>query len=169
MAGGIAMAKVGGGDGDIWMDEVKCQGFEVRLAECAFRGWGFHDCRHEEDAGVECQLDAWTEFNGLQDSLGREGSTATWDVQTDSILIFAGAASNRFMTYNDLWRYSWPQSCREEERSHFVHAMEPLQENARLQHNPFYLRFAFGMNMIHLSKSTRVWYIFKFKCFFSDL
>lgn len=38
----------------IWMDELRCTGQERALDLCFFRGWGRHDCNHQEDAGVVC-------------------------------------------------------------------------------------------------------------------
>ncbi|MDE0361420.1 MAG: leucine-rich repeat domain-containing protein, partial [Rhodospirillaceae bacterium] len=47
-------AAFGAGTGTIWMDDVQCTGSESRLADCAFGGWGLHNCRHSEDVGVSC-------------------------------------------------------------------------------------------------------------------
>ncbi len=49
-------AHFGEGEGRIWMDGLKCRSDEEKLSECRFNGWGINDCKHKEDAGVECLL-----------------------------------------------------------------------------------------------------------------
>ena len=44
----------GEGTLDIFMDNVECTGEEASIADCPFNGWGSHNCRHLEDAGVSC-------------------------------------------------------------------------------------------------------------------
>lgn len=38
----------------IWMDDLNCSGDETALDLCYFEGWGTHNCRHDEDAGIAC-------------------------------------------------------------------------------------------------------------------
>ena len=42
------------GTGPIFLDEVNCSGDETNLGDCPHIGIGFHDCDHNEDAGVIC-------------------------------------------------------------------------------------------------------------------
>ncbi|KAJ3598780.1 hypothetical protein NHX12_032744 [Muraenolepis orangiensis] len=46
----------GAGQGQIFMDDLNCQGTETDLSRCSFPGWGISDCKHAEDAGVVCQI-----------------------------------------------------------------------------------------------------------------
>lgn len=44
----------GQGQGNIWLDDVKCTGLEAGLGACAHKPWGQSNCDHSEDAGVMC-------------------------------------------------------------------------------------------------------------------
>ena len=44
----------GQGTGDIWLDQVRCQGYERELFSCPSNALATEDCTHQEDAGVFC-------------------------------------------------------------------------------------------------------------------
>ena len=44
----------GQGSGPIWLDNVNCVGTEGTIRSCSHAGWGNHNCRHSEDASINC-------------------------------------------------------------------------------------------------------------------
>ena len=45
----------GAGTGQIWLDDVTCQGNESSLFDCRHNAWGISNCDHTEDVGVDCR------------------------------------------------------------------------------------------------------------------
>ena len=56
-------AKFGEGSGNIWLDDVNCGGSESNIEWCRHRGWGTHNCRHSDDAGVYCDRGTLFSYN----------------------------------------------------------------------------------------------------------
>ena len=52
----INISTSGMGDGQIWLDDIQCDGKErhIGLSECSHGGWGVHNCGHHEDVAVSC-------------------------------------------------------------------------------------------------------------------
>lgn len=44
------------GTGQIWLDQVACNGTETSIENCVHWHWGEHNCGHTEDVGVRCGL-----------------------------------------------------------------------------------------------------------------
>lgn len=59
-SGAVAVGNAGFGQGGaqspILLDNVGCIGSESRLIDCSSNGIGNHNCRHAEDAGIQCIL-----------------------------------------------------------------------------------------------------------------
>ncbi|KAM4583737.1 scavenger receptor cysteine-rich domain-containing group B protein-like [Odontesthes bonariensis] len=49
-------AAFGQGRGPIWLDEVRCFGSESSITDCRHSGFGVHNCGHQEDASVVCEV-----------------------------------------------------------------------------------------------------------------
>ncbi|XP_047429618.1 deleted in malignant brain tumors 1 protein-like [Mugil cephalus] len=60
----------GRGQDQVWLDDIECTGHEKSLADCPHRGFGEHDCDHNEDAGVVCSENVRL-INGTDSCSGR--------------------------------------------------------------------------------------------------
>ena len=52
--GGKVVSQYGGGKGEIWLDEVSCQGEEGDIGDCKHAPWGKVSCQHGDDVGLCC-------------------------------------------------------------------------------------------------------------------
>jgi len=59
---------VADGTGQIWKDDVLCNGNEDQLEDCDSRTWGANNCSHSEDVGVLC-FGTWSSDNATDCSL----------------------------------------------------------------------------------------------------
>lgn len=50
----MCCAHFGQGNGSILLDDVDCLGTETDIEHCKHRGWGLHNCQHQEDVSVRC-------------------------------------------------------------------------------------------------------------------
>ena len=51
---GAIARSFGEGSGPIFLDDVRCSGFEARLFDCPYSGIEVSSCTHSKDAGVVC-------------------------------------------------------------------------------------------------------------------
>jgi len=64
LQGGVALTFIDDGSASgmpIWLDEVRCNGHEMRIEDCRHNSWGVHNCYHSEDVGVRCDQQAFTD------------------------------------------------------------------------------------------------------------
>lgn len=53
-ASSVGLAYFGPGTGPIWLDNVNCNGAELRITDCRGNAIGTHNCVHNEDVSVRC-------------------------------------------------------------------------------------------------------------------
>jgi len=52
--GWITANRYGAGSGQIWLDNVRCNGTESRIMDCPHNGLAVHNCAHSDDVAVSC-------------------------------------------------------------------------------------------------------------------
>lgn len=61
--------QVSSGSGPIWLSNVACTGTEQNITGCFHARWGENNCRHSEDAGVECTTTGKCFLKGMRNLL----------------------------------------------------------------------------------------------------
>ena len=79
----------GMGEGEIWLDDVHCDGTERQIGECSHRGWGIHNCRHHEDVAVSCSGDLHVPPSSTSSSTTSTGSAGNDDVPDTTQIVIA--------------------------------------------------------------------------------
>ena len=47
-------SQYGAGSGQIWLDDVNCNGHESGIEQCVHPPWGQHNCDHTKDISITC-------------------------------------------------------------------------------------------------------------------
>ena len=50
--------------GQIWLDNVHCNGTERDIDECTHNAWGVHNCEHHDDVAISCTT-GWSRFSSV--------------------------------------------------------------------------------------------------------
>uniref|UniRef100_UPI00358F08A0 deleted in malignant brain tumors 1 protein-like isoform X5 n=1 Tax=Myxine glutinosa TaxID=7769 RepID=UPI00358F08A0 len=86
-------ARYGQGIGNIFMDNVGCDGSESYLSHCRHLGLGIHNCNHHEDASTVCQATTLRLVGGSHHCEGRVEIlyNGTWGTVCDDLWSFNDA------------------------------------------------------------------------------
>ena len=78
----------GVGNGTIWLDDIECNGTERHIGQCSHRGWGVHNCTHDEDVAISClPATSTTSVSSLSSpaTVGGQQATTTTPVSSSSL------------------------------------------------------------------------------------
>jgi len=78
------------GRGQVWLDDIRCSGSERHISECSHRGWGVHDCGHNEDVAVSCDGDPTPVFSFSTSTITSNLSSSNRDVPSRISITIVG-------------------------------------------------------------------------------
>ncbi|KAL1523856.1 hypothetical protein AB1Y20_018777 [Prymnesium parvum] len=96
------------------MDDVECTGLEGALAECAFGGWGRHDCAADEAVGLLCYAapHQLAEATRLDATPAAEGALRLAELVVQSAASCGGGEAKRQLSANSSRPSPSPSRCK---------------------------------------------------------
>ncbi|XP_051941290.1 lysyl oxidase homolog 3B isoform X4 [Hippocampus zosterae] len=92
-------ARMGQGVGPIYMNEVKCSGYERSIWNCPFKNITSEDCRHTEDAAVRCNVP----YMGLENSIRLGGGRTRYEGRVEVLGVDANGTRGWGLICGETW------------------------------------------------------------------
>ncbi|XP_019746110.1 lysyl oxidase homolog 3B isoform X1 [Hippocampus comes] len=92
-------ARMGQGVGPIYMNEVKCSGYERSIWKCPFKNITSEDCQHTEDAAVRCNVP----YMGLENSIRLGGGRTRYEGRVEVLGVDANGTEGWGLICGETW------------------------------------------------------------------
>jgi len=122
----------GSGKGQIWLDDVQCNGSERRVSKCSHRGWGVHNCGHNEDVAVSCVRDS-SETSSRSSSRIKSSSITTSKMTSPSTVSSTTSIQSPHQRTTQTSSPVFP--CQENGRVALVGGISPREGRLEVCHN----------------------------------